>query len=551
MQDILNLFPSADGNEEKQKLFLASIQKIVENLGRLKNENRASLGNCEEKSDGYYINLIHQSHIPLAGIAMSEVMEELNQFMNGHPYPNKYYLSNAVPLPSIPSLLGTITMALLNGNGVWDVFGPGAAEAEVKVVSMLSKLIGYNPHNSGGYTTWGGQGCVFSSLRLAIAKQFPLAKEQGVPQNVYCFASENAHYSLLKSAEATGIGTSRLIKVKTDLYTNSMDIEDLEAKMINVIENGGIPLYILATMGSTDTFTIDDIEKIKESAESIQKKYKLKPIYIHADSAMGGFYSFFNNYSFEENPLSFEPNVKDALQLVQGKMQYMSLADSVCFDFHKLGQTPYTSSILIVKNHTDLQLMDIEQNDTPYLGNRSYGSYHTGYTLECSRAGSSIPMYINLLAFGIEGYQKLLANYVRVNLLFREKLRKDLPQVAITNDFTYGPITTFRFYMNGDGQVNWDKERTGLATQEEIEDTNRLNIELFNYLGKSRDQIFFGDTTRSCVVNVINSCDRKPISTLKFFSISPYTNVECLDEIVAFLHKHVLIATKQIYSYVQ
>lgn len=550
MQDILKLFPSVDGNEETQQLLLESMQKIIKNLDQLKNEERATLGKCEEKSEGYYNGLIHQSHIPLAGITMSEVIEELNQFMNGHPYPNKYYLSNAVPLPSIPSLLGVITMALLNGNGVWDVYGPGAAEAEVKVVSMLSKLIGYNPHNSGGYTTWGGQGCVFSSLRLAISKHFPLAKEHGAPQNVYCFASENAHYSLLKSAEATGIGSNHLIKVKTDPYTNSMDIEDLEAKMIQVIKNGGIPLYILATMGSTDTFTIDDIKKIKESAEAIQKKYKLKPIYIHADSAMGGFYSFFNNYSFEENSLSFEPNVKNALQYVQDKMQYMSLADSVCFDFHKLGQTPYASSILILKNHTDLQLMDIEQDDTPYLGNRSYGSYHTGYTLECSRAGSAIPMYINLLAFGVEGYQKLLANYVRVNLLFREKLREALPQVAITNDFTYGPITTFRFYMNGDGQENWKKERIGLATKEEIEDTNRLNIELFNYLGKNRDQVFFGDTTRSCVVDVLNSSDRNPISTLKFFSISPYTTVECLDEIVSFLYEHISIATKQIYSYV-
>jgi glutamate/tyrosine decarboxylase-like PLP-dependent enzyme len=549
MKDILNLFPSADGNEEKQKLFLESIQKIVKNLDRLKNENRAILGNYEEKSNGYYNSLIDQSHIPRAGIAMSEVIEELNQFMNNHPYQNKYYLSNAIPLPSIPSLLGTLTMALLNGNGVWDVYGPGAAKAEVQVVSMLSKLIGYNPYNSGGYTTWGGQGCVFSSLRLAITKQFPLAKEQGVPQNVYCFASENAHYSLLKSAEATGIGANHLIKVKTDPFTNAMDIEDLETKIINVIKNGGIPLYILATMGTTDTFAIDDLKEIKESAEAIQGKYRLKPIYIHADSAMGGFYTFFNNYSFEENPLSFESNVKDALQLVQEKMQYMSLADSVCFDFQKLGQTPYTSSVLVVKNHTDLQLMDIEQNDTPYLGNRSYGSYHTGYTLECSRSGSAIPMYVNLLAFGIEGYQKLLANYVRVNLLFRDKLRKSLPQVAITNDFAYGPLTTFRFYMNGDGQVNWEKERIGLATQEEIEETNRLNIKIFNHLGKNRNQIFFGDTTRSCIVNAINSCDRKPISTLKFFSISPYTTVECLDEIVAFLHKHVSIATEKIYSY--
>ncbi|PFD83045.1 aspartate aminotransferase family protein, partial [Bacillus thuringiensis] len=225
MKEILNLFPSADGNEEKQKLFLDSIQKIVESFDRLKDENRAILGSYEEKSDGYYNNLIDQSHIPLSGITISEVIEELKQFMNNHPYQTKYYLTNAIPLASIPSLLGTLTMALLNSNSVWDVYGPGAAKAEVKVVSMLSKLIGYNPHNSGGYTTWGGQGCVFSSLRLAISKQFPLAKEYGAPQNVYCFASENAHYSLLKSAEATGIGSNHLIKVKTDPYSNSMDID--------------------------------------------------------------------------------------------------------------------------------------------------------------------------------------------------------------------------------------------------------------------------------------------------------------------------------------
>ncbi|ENQ3105686.1 Glutamate or tyrosine decarboxylase [Bacillus sp. 491mf] len=548
MKDILELFPSADGNPKTQELFLESIKRIVSNLGHLKNENRATLGNIEEKSVEYYNELICSSHIPETGIGIPNVIEELNQFMNGHPYPNKYYLSNAVPLPSIPSLLGTLTMTLLNGNGVWDVYGPAAAEAEVKVVSMLSKLIGYDPNNSGGYTTWGGQGCVFSSLRLAISKSFPQAKEQGVPRNVYCFASENAHYSLLKSAEATGIGTNNLIKVKADPYTNSIDIEDLEKKIIEVIDKGGIPLYILATMGTTDTFAIDNIKKIKEVAELIEDQYKLNPIYIHADSAMGGFYSFFNHYDFEQNPLLFEPFVRDALQQIQEQMQYMYLADSVCFDFHKLGQTPYATSIWIVKNHNDLRIMDIEQNDTPYLGNRSYGSYHTGYTLECSRSGNAIPMYVNLLAFGVEGYQKLLANYVRVNLLFRKKLRTALPQVAVTNDYTYGPITTFRFYMHGDGEENWNEERTGKSTQETIEETNKLNIEIFNHLGKNRDQIFLGDTTRSCVVNVINGSERYPISTIKFFSISPYTTVECLDEIVAFIKKHVLIVTNNIYA---
>lgn len=38
--------------------------------------------------------------------------------------------------------------------------------------------------------------------------------------------------------------------------------------------------------------------------------------------------------------------------------------------------------------------------------------------------GSKIPIYASLLAFGIEGYQEILANYIRVNLAFRKKLRR-------------------------------------------------------------------------------------------------------------------------------
>ena len=61
-----------------------------------------------------------------------------------------------------------LTAMLVNGNNLWDVYGPAGAEAEVRVVSMMSKLVGYDPNVSGGYTSWGGQGTIFSGLRLAI-----------------------------------------------------------------------------------------------------------------------------------------------------------------------------------------------------------------------------------------------------------------------------------------------------------------------------------------------------------------------------------------------
>lgn len=98
----------------------------------------------------------------------------------------------------------------------------------------------------------------------------------------------------------------------------------------------------------------------------------------------------------------------------------MHLADSLVFDFHKLGQTPYITSLFLVKNREALKVVDLDPDETPYVGNRGFGSYHTSYTLECSRMGSSIPIYASLLAFGIEGYQEILANYIRVNLAFRK-----------------------------------------------------------------------------------------------------------------------------------
>lgn len=42
-----------------------------------------------------------------------------------------------------------LTAMLVNGNNLWDVYGPAGAEAEVRVVSMMSKLIGYDPNVSG------------------------------------------------------------------------------------------------------------------------------------------------------------------------------------------------------------------------------------------------------------------------------------------------------------------------------------------------------------------------------------------------------------------
>lgn len=536
MKEVQALFPSEDGNKQSQQSLLELMRTLVEELDGLKDPHRSTLGPMRERTGDFYKEIMESATAPQRGADMKVVVSRLLELAQGHPYHTRNFVTNVLPMASIPGVIGALLATLLNGNNLWDVYGPAGAEAEVNVIAMMSRLAGYDVASSWGYTTWGGQGAVFSGLRLAIAKQFPHAKEEGVPNHLYCFASENAHYSLLKSMEATGIGSNHLITVKADPSTHAMDVADLRTKMEQVIRKGGIPVYIVATTGATDSFGIDDVAAIKSTADAVTAQHGLQPVHIHADSALGGFYCLFNEYDFARNPLGFEAPLCENLKKIREKMQHLHLADTLCFDFQKLGQTPYLTSLFLVKNGKDVGLLDLHEFETPYVGNRGYGSYHTSYTLECSRMASSIAIYAALLAFGVEGYQQILANYVRVNMAFREKISARFPNMSITNADNPGPITTFRFYP---GQPEWQQEKAGQLTKAGIERNNKWNYELFERLGQQRDRVFFGDTTRQCVIDASDSAERIPLYVAKFFSISPYTTVETLDDIVSFLVEQV------------
>lgn len=540
MKDIQKLYPSVDGNIKDREWLLKNINKLMTALDEMKDPNKLTLGEMPNYTEDYYNQIIEKVEIPQKGKSMDETIDKILDLAKGHRFINQNYLANATPLPNVASILGNLLMVLVNGNNIWDVDGAAAANAEVRITSMLSNVIGYDPHQSAGYTTWGGQGAVFNSLRLAIARLYPDSNRTGIPNNLYCFCSELSHFSLYKAMEATGIGTDHLIRVKVN-KDHSMNLQDLREKMEEVIQNGGIPVYVLATMGTTDTFGIDDINAIKTITTQLEDQYNLQPIYIHADTAMGCMYTFFNEYDFENNPLHFEEKVLNVLKAFQAKFKYVHLADSMVFDFHKLGQTPYITSLFLIKNKENLQCVDLDPTETPYVGNRGYGSYHTSYTLECSRMGSSIPIYATLLAFGIESFQLLLANYIRVNLAFREKLTEVFSNVAITNEVS--PITTFRFYPE---EVKWEDELKGNLTFEEVQRINQFNDEYAELIGIHRDTIFFGNTKKQRLVEVKDVIERVPVYAHKFFTMSPYTTVEEVERYVSFLKHYMDVHTNSL-----
>lgn len=529
-EDVRKWFPSDDGNEAQRMAFLKWIEQILTGTDHLKDPDRVYLKGNKDRSGNFYGDLIQTSEIPQASVPMEKVTEKLLELLHATPYHNKYYFTNILPMASIPGVIGALAAFMTNGNNLWDVWSPGGAEAEVRVVAMMSRLVGYDSEKSGGYTTWGGQGAVFSGLRLAIAKQQPDALRAGVPRNFYAFCSEAAHFSLFKAMEATGIGTDNLIRVRMN-PDSSMDIDDLQEKMTNVIREGGIPIYIVATTGTTDAMGIDDVEGISKLAQKLSATYGIRKPYIHADSAFGGFFAFFNNYDFATNPLDIDVDTCVSLRNIQAKIRNLHLADSLCFDFHKLGHAPYITSLFVVKEASDLKLVDLDPGETPYVGHRGYGQYHTGYTLECSRMSSSFTIYSSLLAFGIEGYQRILAQFVQVNIAFRKALMQQITEATVVNLDNPGIVTLFRIY---EGSPRFSEEINGKCTQDEIEQTNMLNERLFERLGLQREHIFFGDTKKHLSVPTVDHY-RMPLYASKFFVISPYTQPEHVDEIVSYL----------------
>lgn len=529
MKHIQRMFPSEDGNREARYELLDLFETVLAGMDKRKDPKRLILGKEEDVSADYYQRIIDQAALPEKGLGAKKSVEQLLNLLDGHRFLNRQYVANATPLPNNASLAANLLMALLNGNNLWDVDGTAAAKTEVEITAMLSDIVGYDRQKSTGFTTWGGQGAVFQSLRLAIANACPEANEKGTPSHLYAFCSELSHFSLYKSMQAAGIGTDHLIRVKAN-DDHSMNLADLREKMEAVIESGGLPVYVLATLGTTDTFGIDDLAGIRHTTEEVAATYGLPRIYIHADTAMGGMYSFFNEYHFEDNPIRFEEEVLGVLAFYQSHFRHLSLADSLVFDFHKLGQTPYATSLFLVKDRTLLQAVDLDPDETPYVGNRGFGSYHTSYTLECSRMGSSIPIYASLLAFGIEGYQELLANYIRVNAAFRRKLTEAFPNAAVTNEIS--PVTTFRFYPV---VVRYQDEISGNITEEEVLEINRYNEKIAETLGRFRSETYFGSTKKQRYVYPADSRSPVPLYVQKFYSVSPYTTVESVDEYIDFL----------------
>jgi L-2,4-diaminobutyrate decarboxylase len=470
-------------------------------------------------------------HVAEQGQTLEAVIPQLvsylqGMFIWGHPRSQ----INVVPNPSIASIIGVLLPLTYNPNLCSDESGRRFSEAEVQATAMAAGLIGYDPALAGGVFTFGGTGGLLYGVKVGLEKAAPGSGRAGLKADAVILASQQSHYSCLNVASWLGIGQDNVICVPTH-WDNSIQLPALEQVAREALAGGKKIAAIVATMGSTDAFGIDDLRAIDAMRHRLADEFALTYLpHLHADAVIGWAWSVFNDYDFLQNPLGFRGRTVRALAAAQHDMQHLRLADSIGIDFHKTGYTPYISSLVLFREARDFDWIARSRETMPYL--YQSGDHHPGmYTLETSRSGiGPMAALANLLLFGKEGYRTLLGHSVEMAEVLREMIESH-PNLTVLNGENVGPVTLFRAYPDGiDTFSVKSRERSDASYRDQLLAHNEYNRRIFQ---RVHAEALAGQGVAISLTNCYRHTDfGDPIVALKSYVLSPFADENRMQSIV-------------------
>ena len=516
LTQIREVFPAPVSDRLHDAYFVFSILRALDQVDAMKSE--VPLLGRPRALD--YVSA-EQSELAEEGRSVEEVAHLLVGKLEGLPiWGHPRTQINVVPPSSIPSIIGSLLPAIYNPNLVSDDTSFGLALTEAAVAAMTARLVGYDAKQSAGVFTFGGTGTTLYGVKLGIEKAMPGAMDNGVGADGVILASAQSHYCRLNIAGWLGLGEKSIVEVPTHLQ-NDIRIDRLDAAARAAIDQGRRIVALVATMGTTDAFGVDDLDAVVDLRDRLVDDYDLDYTpHVHADAVIGWAWSVFNDYDFERNPLGFRPRTVRALAMACRRISKLHRADSIGIDFHKTGFAPYISSLFLVRDRADLQLLVRGRDEMPYLFQS--GERHPGvFTLETSRSGSGVlAAYANLHLFGRTGLRVLLGHLVEMAESLREHLEGHDSMTVLNNDGV-GMVTVFRVYP--DGVDTWtikERERTDPAARDELLRHNDYNRKLFRYL---YDRAMRGEGVHISMTDCYRETDYgEPIVGLKSFTLSPF-----------------------------
>lgn len=322
--------------------------------------------------------------LPLSGNGMGSVLDDIDAYLLACVKTNRAEFMN--PLwggINTVGLAGEIIAALTNTSMYTYELAPMATLIEQTLLKRMGELVGFTD-GAGTLTTGGSNGNMLGML-CAREIMVPNSTRTGMNgTNMVAYVSQEAHYSVLMSANVIGIGHQNLVKVACD-DDGRMRPDALKDEVDRSRRNGDIPFCVVSTAGTTVRGAFDPIREIGDVAHA-------EGLWHHVDAAWGGSALFSATH--------------------RSLMDGVEFADSVCWDAHKMMGLPLICSAFLVKNSDVLSSVCSHGDVAHYLFHEESRDVDLGrYSLQCGRRNDALKLWLAWRECGDEGWAQLVERY--------------------------------------------------------------------------------------------------------------------------------------------
>ncbi|MCS5533797.1 MAG: PLP-dependent decarboxylase [Candidatus Poseidoniaceae archaeon] len=337
-------------------------------------------------------------NLPLEGRGINSVLDDIDNYLRSSVKTNRAEFMN--PLwggVSLAGLAGELIANLSNTSMYTYELAPLATLIEQTIISRVGELIGF-PQCGGSLTTGGSNGNMLGML-CARQAMLPTSTQSGFDgREMVVFVSEEAHYSVLMAANVLGIGHRNVIKIRCD-SDGKMKPSSLEDEIEFAKKEGRVPFCVVATAGTTVRGSFDPIKEIADIAHR-------EGLWYHIDAAWGGSCLFSN----ELNSL----------------MSGCDLADSVCWDAHKMLGMPLICSLFVVKDKSVLGRVCAHGDSAHYLFHTDTEDVDLGrYSLQCGRRNDALKLWLAWREKGDAGWARMVEKYASLAQYLENKVNQE------------------------------------------------------------------------------------------------------------------------------
>ncbi|XP_018570725.1 histidine decarboxylase [Anoplophora glabripennis] len=362
-----------------------------------------------DKKPGFIKDQIPDS-APIEGEKWCDIFKDMESvIMPGVTHWQSPHMHAYFPaLNSYPSMLGEMLTNAINCLGFTWASSPACTELEMVVMNWLGKMIGLPEEflhrkggSGGGVIQTTASECTLISLlagRYVAIKMytdlFPEATKHEINGKLVAYCSDQAHSSVEKAA-LIGLVTLKYIETDDNL---SMRGQKLLEAVKEDRDNGLIPFWVCATLGTTGSCSFDNLEEITEICYN-------EFLWCHVDAAYAG--SAFICPEF------------------RSWLKGIHKADSIAFNPSKWLMVHFDCTAMWVRNSAALHGAF---NVNPLYLTHEYSGLAIDYMhwqIPLSKRFRSLKLWFVIRNYGITGLQEHIRKGVYLAEKFESLIRRD------------------------------------------------------------------------------------------------------------------------------